>query len=220
MSERTGIPMSTLSKVEHDRLTLTYDKLHQLTRNLGVRMSDLFAEWDNNPPPQVNGRRSIGDRRDAVRIETPNYDYHYLCTELRRKRMIPVTITVRAKSLQAFGDLVRHPGEEYIHVLKGRAVVATEFYDPVELDEGQGIYIDSTMGHAYLTGEGCDEAEILAVMSSDDEEQMRSLLIMHEEQRAAAPSAAAAKTRPEPPRVAPLRVRSAPRPRKKRANVS
>jgi transcriptional regulator with XRE-family HTH domain len=27
MSERTDIPVSTLSKVEHDRLTLTYDKL-------------------------------------------------------------------------------------------------------------------------------------------------------------------------------------------------
>jgi len=27
MSERTGIPLSTLAKVEHDRLTLTYDKL-------------------------------------------------------------------------------------------------------------------------------------------------------------------------------------------------
>jgi hypothetical protein len=31
MSERTGIPVSTLSKVEHDRLTLTYDKLLQIS---------------------------------------------------------------------------------------------------------------------------------------------------------------------------------------------
>lgn len=30
MSERTGIPLSTLSKVEHDRLTLTYDRLQLL----------------------------------------------------------------------------------------------------------------------------------------------------------------------------------------------
>src|SRR3546814_4696007 len=30
MSERCGIPLSTLSKVEHDRLTLTYDKLLQI----------------------------------------------------------------------------------------------------------------------------------------------------------------------------------------------
>ena len=32
MSEQSGIPLSTLSKVEHDRLTLTYDKLLQLSQ--------------------------------------------------------------------------------------------------------------------------------------------------------------------------------------------
>ena len=32
MSDLTGIPVSTLSKVEHDRLTLTYDKLLQFSR--------------------------------------------------------------------------------------------------------------------------------------------------------------------------------------------
>ena len=37
MSERVDIPVSTLSKVEHDRLTLTYDKLQQLSRRLGLR---------------------------------------------------------------------------------------------------------------------------------------------------------------------------------------
>ena len=44
MSGRTGIPLSTRAKVERDRLTLTYDKLQQLSERLGMRMSDLFAE--------------------------------------------------------------------------------------------------------------------------------------------------------------------------------
>src|SRR5436305_1466289 len=39
MSDRSGIPVSTLSKVEHDRLTLTYDKLQQLSQRLGIRTS-------------------------------------------------------------------------------------------------------------------------------------------------------------------------------------
>lgn len=181
MSARTGIPVSTLSKVEHDRLTLTYDKLYQLSQRLGLRMSELFAEIDEDSPQQVTARRSMGDLQHSVRVETPNYDYHYLCTELRRKRMIPVVTKIRAKTLEEFGDLVRHPGEEYVYVLKGRVVVSTEFYDPVTLEEGQSIYIDSNMGHAYLAGEGCDEAEVLGVMSSADEELMRSLMTIHEE---------------------------------------
>ena len=51
------------------------------------------------------------------------------------------------------------------------------------LNERQSIYIDSGMGHAYLTAAGCDEAEVLGVMSSaDDDQLMQSLLTLHEEQ--------------------------------------
>lgn len=183
MSARSGIPVSTLSKVEHDRLTLTYDKLQQLSRRLGMRMSELFAEEDEGELP-VTARRSIGDTAHAVRVETPNYDYYYLCTELRRKRMIPVVARIRAKTLDQFGPLVRHQGEEYFYVVKGRIVVHTDFYDPVTLGEGQSMYIDSTMGHAYLVADGCEEAEIIGVMASGDDELMRALLDLHEKQRA------------------------------------
>lgn len=182
MSAKSGIPVSTLSKVEHDRLTLTYDKLQQLSQRLGIRLSDLFAETEEAASPAVTARRSLGDLDHAVRVETPNYDYYYLCTELRRKRMIPVTAVVRAKSLSEFGELVRHAGEEYFYVVRGRIVVHTEFYDPVVLDAGQSMYIDSTMGHAYLVADGCDEAEIIGVMSSADEELMQALMGIHHEQ--------------------------------------
>jgi len=138
MSERSGIPVSTLSKVEHDRLTLTYDKLLQLSQRLSIRMSELFAESEA-ADEGVTARRSIGRQEDAVRVTTPNYDYYYLCTELRRKRMIPIITVIRATSLSEFGDLVRHSGEEYIHVLHGSIVVHTEFYDPVTLHVDEGI---------------------------------------------------------------------------------
>jgi transcriptional regulator with XRE-family HTH domain len=186
MSEKSGIPVSTLSKVEHDRLTLTYDKLQQLAQRLGMRMSELFAEEEASAPQAVMARRSLGDVDRAIRVQTPNYEYFYLCTELRGKRMIPVITKIRAHSAEQFGDLVRHAGEEYIFVLKGRVVVNTEFYDPVVLEAGQSIYLDSSMGHAYLAAEGCDEAEVLGVMSSEDEELMKALLDIHEDQKAAA----------------------------------
>ena len=178
MSEQSGIPVSTLSKVENGRLTLTYDKLQQMSQRLKIRMSDLFAEAD----PQVESitaRRSIGRIDDSVRVNTPNYDYYYLCPELRRKRMIPIVTRISAKSLDQFGELVRHSGEEYIHVLEGSIVVHTEFYDPVALRAGEGIYIDSNMGHAYVAGEDCKEAVVLGVCSSSDEGLMDSLMNIH-----------------------------------------
>lgn len=182
MSERTGIPVSTLSKVEHDRLTLTYDKLLQLSQRLGVRMSELFAETDAAPEPAITARRSIGQLDRSVEVKTPNYEYHYLCTELRRKRMIPVLVRIRAKSLEAFGELVRHPGEEFIFVVEGQVEVHTEFYDPVVLAAGESIYIDSNMGHAYVAAPGCEEATVLGVNSSAEEGLMESLMSLHTEE--------------------------------------
>ena len=64
-------------------------------------------------------------------------------------------------------------------MLSGRVEVQTDFYDPVTLEPGQAIYIDSSMGHAYLAATGCEEAEVLAVMSSAEEELMESLLTLH-----------------------------------------
>ena len=179
MSQRSGIPVSTLSKVEHDRLTLTYDKLLQLSQRLRIRMSELFAETAEQDETTVTARRSIGQIDRAVRVTTPNYDYHYLCTELRRKRMIPIITNIRAKSLEQFGDLVRHSGEEYVYVLRGRVEVHTEFYDPVLLNEGESIYIDSNMGHAYLAADGCDEAVTIGICSSAEGDLMSSLLGLH-----------------------------------------
>jgi transcriptional regulator with XRE-family HTH domain len=203
MSDHSGIPVSTLSKVEHDRLTLTYDKLLQLSQKLNIRISELFAESES-ADESVTARRSIGRIDDSIRVTTPNYDYYYLCTELRRKRMVPILTRIRAKSLSEFGDLVRHSGEEYIHVLEGSIIVHTEFYDPVILHTGEGIYIDSNMGHAYVADEGCDEALVLGVCSSADESLMSSLMNIHEPIAVDQPA--------EGLRVTPVRVRRLDRP--------
>ena len=179
MSAKSGIPVSTLSKVEHDRLTLSYDKLQQLSQRLSIRMSDLFAEDDGDSAPRVTGRRSVGTIDQAVRVTTDNYDYHYLCTDLRQKRMIPIITRIRAHSAREFGELVRHHGEEFIYVLEGEIEIHTEFYDPVTLKTGQGIYLDSSMGHAYVAAEGFDEALVLGVCSSADDGLMDSLMSLH-----------------------------------------
>ena len=185
MSDRSGIPVSTLSKVEHDRLTLTYDKLQQLSQRLGIRMSELFAETSDDAEVAVTARRSIGRLDRAIQVTTPNYDYHFLCPELRRKRMIPLITNIRAKTVEQFGELVRHSGEEYIYVLDGRIEIHTEFYDPVVLEKDESIYIDSQMGHAYVVADGCEQATVLGICSSADEDLMSSLMNLHGSEPAA-----------------------------------
>lgn len=177
MSERSGIPLSTLSKIEHDRLSLTYDRLQQLSERLNIRMSELFAESEDTSAPAVTARRSIGRVRDAVRIDSKNYEYFYLCPELRRKRMVPSVANLRARSLDEFGPFLRHAGEEFIYVLKGTVVLHTEFYDPLTLEEGESVYIDSNMGHAYVIGPDSDAATVMAVAATDDDQSVIEALM-------------------------------------------
>ena len=174
MSDRTGIPRSTLAKVEHDRLTLGYDKLLQISQRLKMRLSELISA-DDDPEARMMTRRSVGTLENALRVATPSYEYFFMCADLSRKKVIPVYGRVLAKSLEEFGELLRHAGEEFIFVTSGRVLVITEFYEPVTLETHQCMYIDSGMGHAYLLAPGCHEAWVIAGCTSDDDRLIDSL---------------------------------------------
>lgn len=152
VAERTGMALSTLSKVENGLMSLTYDKLLQLTSGLKMEIAELFNPAVAAPAQDrpVTARRSISRAGQGQLITTKFYTHTYQCTDLIGKRMVPIVTEVRARSLDEFGPLLRHAGEEYFLVTSGRVAVHTEFYAPEILGEGDGIYLDSTMGHAYL----------------------------------------------------------------------
>src|SRR4051794_4385116 len=87
MAELCGVPFSTLAKIEQDRLTLTYDKLQMVSARLGVSMSEFFAVEAGADGP-FTARRSLGLIETALRIRGRIYDEHFLCHDLRTKRMI------------------------------------------------------------------------------------------------------------------------------------
>ena len=171
LSEKVGIPLSTLAKVEADKLSLTYDKLQQFTARLGLSMTEFLAQGDAAPTtdahPIFTARRSLTHVGNSIQISTPNYDYEYLCADLRHKRMVPILTRIRSKDIGEFGEPLRHKGEEFIFVLEGTIEVHLQFYNPVRLSVGQGIYIDSTMGHAYIAKD-CESALVLGICSSED----------------------------------------------------
>jgi transcriptional regulator with XRE-family HTH domain len=177
MSEAVGIPLSTLSKIENDKLTLSYEKLWQFAQSLKIPLTDLFAEpLAKQAAPVITGRRSLATLDSAVNVTTPNYEYNYFCTDLRQRRMIPIYTRVTAKTLEEFGDFARHSGEEFAYVIEGAVELHSEFYEPIILQRGEGVYIDSTMGHAYLVPPDCDEAVMLVVCASGDDHLQEELI--------------------------------------------
>jgi transcriptional regulator with XRE-family HTH domain len=180
MSEKVGIPLSTLAKVEADKLSLTYDKLQQFTSRLGLTMTEFLARGEAPAAGSVvTARRSLAIGGNSVRISTPNYDYEYLCADLREKRMVPIITRVRARGIAEFGEPVRHQGEEFIFVLEGSIEVHLQFYTTITLRAGQGVYLDSTMGHAYVAKD-CDSALVLGICSSEDPNLAHDLMQLAE----------------------------------------
>jgi transcriptional regulator with XRE-family HTH domain len=182
MSEKVGIPLSTLAKVEQDKLSLTYDKLQQFTSRMGLTMAEFLAQADPptvDAPQVVTARRSLTRDNNSIQVSTPNYDYEYLCADLREKRMVPILTRIRAHDIAEFGEPVRHQGEEFVFVLEGAIEVHTQFYTSVVLRAGQGVYLDSTMGHAYVAKD-CDSALVLGVCSGEDRNLAGELISLAE----------------------------------------
>jgi transcriptional regulator with XRE-family HTH domain len=166
VSRRTGLPVSTLSKVENDKMSLTYDKLTRISEGFGVDIARLFGGGaDSEETRDITGRRSISRAGEGKAIETKSYGHLYPAADLLNKRFIPLIAEIRARSLEQFGELIRHSGEEFALVLEGEVELHTDLYAPVRLKVGDSIYFDSRMGHAYLAV-GPEPCRVLSICSA------------------------------------------------------
>ena len=176
LSQRTGLAISTLSKVEKGRISLSYDKLMLISKGLGLDMAQLVdpSAQQATTPIGAGGRRVIHRRGDGQLVETKSYKQLYLATEMLQKKFTPLIVELRARTMEEFkeefGDFIRHPGEEFALVLQGELEFRTELYAPVRLKVGDSFYFDSEMGHAYLkvSDEPCIILAVCSPRGKDD----------------------------------------------------
>jgi transcriptional regulator with XRE-family HTH domain len=147
-SKATGVAQSTLSKMENEQLSPTYNLMQKLALGLEIEMPQLFAPISE---PKISGRRAVTRKGQGRAHATATYDHELMAMDLGSKRMVPFKSRVRARSIDEFGDWVRHDGEELLLVLEGQVTVYTEEYEPLILNEGDSSYFDSTMGHAVVS---------------------------------------------------------------------
>lgn len=179
-SKKTGLPVSTLSKVETGKMSLSYEKLVKVSRGLGIDIAQLFSGGSSATPPAHTpfGRRSITPAGQGPTIRTASYHYTYPSAELLNKQLNPMILDVSARSIEDFDDLMRHPGEEYAFVIQGQCEFHSDIYAPSLLKTGDSVYFDASMGHAYVAvGEG--PCRILCVCSANDAELKSNLPPIH-----------------------------------------
>jgi transcriptional regulator with XRE-family HTH domain len=179
LATRSGFTISTLSKMENGKISLTYDKLATISLALGVEIGTLLQTRETTGTLSGTGRRSVMRTGSGEEVETDAYHYLYLATELLNKRFVPMIAYPHARSLEEFGGWVRHSGEEFTFVIEGTVDFYSELYAPVRLEKGDSIYFDSGMGHAYIkVGDApCSGLTICAGEESSTEHQLEDVLV-------------------------------------------
>jgi transcriptional regulator with XRE-family HTH domain len=162
ISGRSGISTATLSKIENNLLSPTYENIIKLADGLSVSIDALFSDGELQSP---RGRRSITTSGEGQIFDSTHYRYEMLCTDLAPKKMIPLKATIKSRERRDFSRLIKHAGEEVMLVLSGEVELHTEFYTPTVLKAGDCAYFDSTMGHVCVL-HGREDAEVFWVCSS------------------------------------------------------
>jgi transcriptional regulator with XRE-family HTH domain len=157
LSQLAGITTSTLSRIETGKISATFDRIQEIAAALELGVADLFATGHRQDADL--SRRAISRARRRTPVRSAHYEYEALCWEFNDQAIFPVVARLLHRELEKFGPLVKHSGQEFIYVLKGRARIVTEHYEETILETGDALYIDSTMGHAFL--DASEEGETL-----------------------------------------------------------
>ncbi|WP_261883657.1 helix-turn-helix domain-containing protein [Vibrio pelagius] len=147
-SQRTGLARSTLSKIENEQISPTFQAMQKLAMGLQIDMPQLFE-----PPRKkvATGRRDLTKAGEGKPHPTPTYEHELLATELSNKKMMPFKSRVRARAFEEYNDWVRHDGEEFLMVISGDIMFYSEFYEPIPMSEGDSMYYDANMGHMLIS---------------------------------------------------------------------
>ncbi len=147
-AQQAGLARSTLSKIENDQMSPTFELMRKLADGLGIDMPQLFAPAKT---AQVNGRCDVTRMGGGKPHVTSTYEHELLNTDLTKKAMLPYRAVIRARGFDDFDGWIRHEGEEFLYVLTGKVRLYTEFYEPVEMSRGDSAYYDASMGHNVVS---------------------------------------------------------------------
>ena len=163
-AEMVGVPASTLSRIENRKMSPTLDLIQKIVRTMGLHPYDVLGR---DPTAGSNGAISVTRRGSADYTELPNILYAPLHPDLPHTAIRPILITLFARSVEEYGGLTAHAGEEFLYVLQGGVEIHFEGRPALRLGAGDSIFFDSHIPHAYVSVDRV-QAKLLIVASTID----------------------------------------------------
>ncbi|MFF2317841.1 helix-turn-helix domain-containing protein [Arthrobacter sp. NPDC058097] len=186
LARRVGISASFMSQVELGRAVPSIGTLYTIVSELGLSLDALMSGEHSAPAPQPNDTAvkapvttlpgisafipSAGASLPGIQraSDRPEINVGGVRWERLTERADPlveflrVTYTPGSESCPA-GELMRHPGWEYIHILSGQLNVQVSFDSDV-LGPGDSMNFDSTVPHRLSNTSSEDCVALWAVV--------------------------------------------------------
>lgn len=159
VSRRTGVSISSLSKIENNHSTPAYSVLVRLAEGLNIDFSELMGV---SPQTFASAARVITRKGTGTAYVNKMGAYEALAAGLAAKSMQPMVIEIPKRA--GNGKTVRsaHKAEEFVYVLDGSVTFFMDPYAPVVLDVGDSVYFDSASEHGFSSS-GDKSARILSI---------------------------------------------------------
>jgi transcriptional regulator with XRE-family HTH domain len=165
LAAETGIPLSTLSRVELGQNALKFDKLMRICRALEVDLQRLVAR-EAEASAVATGRRAVTRSGEGETMRLGPHAARLGAAELTERGLTPLLLDVDVTSLEAHGPWLTLEAEAHLTVLAGAVTLHSQFYAPLTLAAGDAVYFDGRAGHALVAaGEGA--ARALLVVAGD-----------------------------------------------------
>ena len=165
LSTDTGIPVSTLSRVELGQNALKYDKLMRICRALDVDLQGLVVR-EAETATIASGRRSVARAADKGSMRVGPHAAKLVGEDLLDRSLTPLVLDVEVTTLAEHGPFIFFENEACLTVQVGAVTLHSQLYRPLELAAGDTVYFDGRAGHALLAAPG-QRVRVLLVVAGD-----------------------------------------------------
>jgi len=166
LSERSGVPVSLIAKIEDDGHIPDLAPLIKISRGLGVRLGTLLDDHEQLGPvicragdAAASSRFKTGLPEGAAAGGHHGMSFNALAADKTGRHMEPFIVTIQPDAQQ---EKSAHEGEEFIYVMEGNLSLEYGTNKDI-LKTGDSVYYDSIVPHRVYSADD-NQVKILAVV--------------------------------------------------------
>ena len=149
VSTKTGVAVSTLSKIENNQTSPNYDVLVRLCEGLALNLAEFFHGGTFST--FAHGSRTVNRLGEGVRYDMPFGECVVLSGELSRKALEPKLVYLPKETEEQRAVTIHsHTGEEFVFVVSGAVKFHMEPYTAIVLKAGESVHFDAQMPHGWI----------------------------------------------------------------------